>query len=97
MAITLTKKVTATWTDGRPDPDSLLPDGSNTGRQWWAPFNEDMVAQDKTDGVYYVVDADTNYRLWADQTSAQAFYDKCVAFAEVLNRASDITVVIEDI
>jgi len=97
MAITLTKKVTATWTDERPDPDSLLPDGSKTGQEWWAPFNEDMVAQDKTDGVYYVVDADTNYKLWADQTSAQAFYDKCVAFAEVLNRVSDLTVVIEDI
>lgn len=97
MAITLTKKVTATWTNGRPDPDSLLPDGSKTVQAWWTPFNDEMIAQDKTDGVYYVVDDDTNYKLWTDQASAQAFYDNCIECATVLDRASDITVVIEDI
>jgi hypothetical protein len=56
-----------------------------------------MLTQNKTDGVYYIVDTDTNYKLWTDQASAQAFNDKCIEFATVLNRASDITVVIEDI
>jgi hypothetical protein len=96
MAITLTKKVTATWTNGRPDPATTFPGGSETIQEWWTPFNDEMIAQEKTNGVYYVVDADTNYKLWADQTSAQAFYDKCVECATKLDRTSDLTVVIEN-
>jgi hypothetical protein len=97
MAITLTKKVTATWVNGRPDPATVFPGGTETVQEWWTPFTDEMIAQDKTDGVYYVVDADTNYRLWTDQASAQAFDDKCIECATKLNRTSDITVVTEDI
>jgi hypothetical protein len=97
MAITLTKKVTATWTNGRPDPATVFPGGTETVQEWWTPFNEEMAAQDKTDGIYYVINADTNYRLWTDETSAQSFDDKCIECAAKLDRASDITVVIEDI
>ena len=97
MAITLTKKVTATWVNGRPDPATVFPGGTETVQEWWTPFTDQMVAQGTTDGVYYVIDADTNYRLWTDQASAQIFDDKCVECASKLNRAADITVIIEDI
>ena len=90
MAITLTKKVTGTWADGLPPqigPGSIVDSV--------APFVNDMETQEKTDGVYYFVDSATSYRLWADQTSAQAYVDVCNSAASAVGR-TDLTLTIED-
>ena len=91
MAITLTKKVTSTWTDGNP-PQT----GTGSISAIVGPFIADMVAQDKTDGVYYIESDTSSYRLWTDQTSAQAFADLIEGAAAGLPR-TDFSYVITDI
>ena len=91
MSITLTKKATSVWADGLPPKTGP---GSTVGII--RPFIETMVAEGKTDGVYYYLDDTTNYRLWTDQTSAQAYADICVSAETQIGR-TDLTVTIEDI
>jgi len=91
MAITLTKKVTSVWADGRP-PKS----GPGSISDIILPYIETMVAEGKTDGVYYYVDDTTNYRLWTDQTSAQTYSEFCLNTATEVGR-TDLTVTVTDI
>jgi hypothetical protein len=92
MAITLTKKVTSTWTDGNP-PQT----GTGSISAIVGPFIADMVAQNKTDGEYYNETSYTiSYRLWTDQPSAQAFADLIESAAAGLGR-TDFSYVITDI
>ena len=91
MAITLTKKVTGTWADGNP-----LQTGTGSISAIVAPFIDDMVAQDKTDGQYYRESDTSSYRLWTDQPSAQAFANLIESAAAGLSR-TDYSYVITDI
>jgi hypothetical protein len=68
MAITLTKKVTATYADGWPEPGSA---GSISATV--QPYIAEMVTLGKTDGVSERVDNNTRARLWVDEASAQEF------------------------
>jgi len=86
MAITLTKKITSTWSHGNPPRPGVIVD----------PFIADMVAQEKTDGIYYLVSDTESYRLWTDQASAQAFADLMVSSAAGVPR-TDYSYVITDI
>ena len=91
MAITLTKKVTSTWTDGNPPHTGT---GSISGIV--GPYITDMLAQDKTDGVFYPDSDTTSYRLWTDQASAQAFADLIESAAAGLPR-TDFSYTITDV
>jgi len=91
MAITLTKQVTGTWADGNP-PQT----GAGSISAIVGPFIADMVSQGKTDGVYYLESDTISYRLWTDQTSAQAFADLIESAAAGLPR-TDFSYVITDI
>jgi hypothetical protein len=91
MSITLTKKATSFWADGLPPQI-----GTGSVGAVLHPFIETMIAEDKTDGVWYPIDANSNYRLWTDQTSAQAYADICTSAESQVGR-TDLTVTIEDI
>jgi len=86
MAITPTKKVTSTWIDGNPPRTGVIV----------APFITDMVAQEKTDGIFYLVSDTESYRLWTDLTSAQAFADLMVSSAARVSR-TDYSYIITDV
>jgi hypothetical protein len=91
MAITLTKKVTSTYANGRPslgDPDSPY--------EIFKPYIAEQVSLGKTDGVIDILDTHTSVRLWADQASAQDFSDFSIATMTGLGR-TDLTNVISDI
>jgi hypothetical protein len=70
MAITLTKKYTLTYVNPRP-----MPGNADSPFEILAPYLAEQVALEKTDGLIEVLDIYTSVRLWADQTSAQAFAD----------------------
>jgi hypothetical protein len=91
MAITLTKKVTSTFANTRPepgDPDSPF--------EIFKPYIAEQVTLGKTDGIIEALDIYTSVRLWADQTSAQDFSDFSIATLASLGR-TDLTNVITDI
>jgi hypothetical protein len=91
MAITLTKKVTSTYANPRPnpgDPDSPF--------EIFQPYIAEQVTLGKTDGTIEVLDTYTSVRLWADQASAQDFSDFSIATLASLGR-TDLTNVITDI
>jgi hypothetical protein len=91
MAITLTKKITSTFANGRPSPGDPDSPASIIG-----PYIADQVSAGKTDGVIDIVDNDTSIRLWADQTSAQNYSDFVISTMTGLGR-TDLTNVISDI
>jgi hypothetical protein len=91
MAITLTKKVTSTYVNPRPEvgaPDSPY--------EIFKPYIAEQVTLGKTDGTIEVLDTHTSIRLWADQASAQDFSDFSIATLASLGR-TDLTNVITDI
>ena len=91
MAITLTKKVTSTWTDGCPTPGGL-----RSMAEIIHPFVDEMTIQYKTDGVYYELSDTSSYRLWTDETSAQQFADLVTTTAAEKNY-TDYSYIITDI
>ena len=91
MAITLTKKVTSTYANPRPNPGD-----SDSPYEIVAPYIAEQVSLGKTDGQIDVLDTYTSVRLWADQASAQDFADFIVATMTGLGR-SDLTNTITDI
>ena len=91
MAITLTKKLTSTFVNPRPqpgDPDSPA--------DIVAPYIAEQVTLEKTDGLIDVLDTYTSVRLWADQASAQDYADFITATMASLGR-TDLTNTITDI
>jgi len=91
MAITLTKKVTSTFANPRPNQGD-----SDSPYEIVAPYIAEQVTLGKTDGLIDVLDTYTSVRLWADQTSAQAYADFITATMSGLGR-TDLTNVITDI
>jgi hypothetical protein len=91
MAITLTKKVTQTFANGRPNPGN-----SDSVSAVVQAYVAEQVALGKTDGVDDVVDDNSHTRLWVDQASAQAFVDFCAKANQEIGR-TDYTGTITDV
>ena len=91
MAITLTKKVTSTFANPRPQPGD-----SESPANIVAPYIAEQVTLEKTDGQIDIVDNYTSVRLWADQASAQDYADFIIATMDSLGR-TDLTNTITDI
>lgn len=91
MAITFTKKTISHYGLGiavDPDPLSL--------QRFQQPYSDQMVAEQKTDGMWDRIDDYTAVRLWADEASAQG-WALMIANAATETGRTDITVTIEDI
>jgi len=91
MSITFTKKTITHYGLGiavDPDPLSL--------QRFQRPYSDQMVAEQKTDGLYDRIDNYTAVRLWADEASAQG-WASIMQNAAVETGRTDITVTIEDI
>ena len=89
--MTFTKKFTRTYTNGAPlpgDPDSPF--------EMLEPLRKRLVAEGKTDGVFYRIDDKSSYRLFADQESAQTWADLCKSTG-TRNGRYDMTCTITDI
>jgi hypothetical protein len=91
MAITLTKKVTSTYINPRPE----LGD-ADSPYDIVASYIHEQVAQGKTDGFMDILDSYSSVRLWVDQESAQAYADFIVSTMAGLGR-TDLTNTITDI
>lgn len=91
MPITLTKKVTSVWSNGRPPAT-----GPGSIHEFVQPVIDTLFAQDKTDGVWSTIDQFSSYRLFADQASATVFFDAINEIAIQIGR-TDLTVTIVDI
>jgi len=91
MAITLTKKVTTTYANGWPDPDS--PESISAIVR---PYITEMVTLEKTDGENEGIDENSMARLWVDETSAQEFV-ALVTGAVAEKGHTDVTITITDI
>lgn len=86
-----TKKFTRTYTNGAP-----LPGDPDSPYETLEPLRKRLLAEEKTDGVFYGIDDKSSYRLFVDQESAQAWADLCKSTC-TQNGRYDMTCTITDI
>jgi hypothetical protein len=89
MAITLTKKVTGTYSNTRPVLDEKT-------KATIDAYINDQVTAGKTDGNIDWLGLTSHVRLWSDQDSAQAYVDFIVSTVAGFGR-NDLTNEITDI
>ncbi len=93
MPITFTKKTVTVYTQGHALPGTAE---FNALMAILQPQTEQLVADNKTDGVWDTIDSNTTSRLWVDEASALLWVTIMQNAASELGRA-DISVTIEDI
>jgi hypothetical protein len=93
MSITFTKKTITVYTQGHPLPNTAE---FNALQAILKPQTDQLVADNKTDGVWDSLNSNTTSRLWVDEASALLWVSIMQNAAQEIGR-TDVTVTIEDI